>query len=395
MLSKPMKIVLIILLVLVLGVGGFAWYTIANLQKGSVTTAQAPEDFWDETEVAQTEPTIEELRGEPTATPEVVSLGAITPTPVPIYETDTKDNRVYNILLVGTDSRAVTNDAEGRSDTMMLASYNIADNKVTLVSFMRDSYITRITEKGKFKGKLNASYSNGGVGELINTLNYNFDFDIQEYISVGFAGFWVLIDGFDGVTVNMTADEAYRINWRCAGLLKADDKRNYKQMLTDQNKSILEDDYEGIKAQNIRGEQSLWYCRDRYSDFYTEEGEKIGGGDASRIARQQYLIKTLYKKIMSQNLAFGELWSMYQYASQWMTTNISMDTLLELGSKIMANDPEIVYVRVPENVIVKRVVDEDTGEEFEYVEVNAKAEKKRLTTLLYGDELTATPKDAD
>ena len=386
-----MKVVLIILLILVVGVGGFAWYTIANLQKDAVATAQAPEDFWDETDVADVAPTIEDLKDEPTATPEIVGIGAVTPTPVPIYETEARDSKVYNILMVGTDSRAVTSDAEGRSDTMMLASYNIAENRITLVSFMRDSYITRVTDTGKFKGKLNAAYSNGGVGELINTLNYNFGFDIQEYISVGFAGFWVLIDGFYGIDVPLTKDEAYRINWRCADLLKADDKRNYKAILTERNKPILEDDYEGTKVQRILGEQALWYCRDRYSDFYTEDGEKIGGGDAARIARQQFVIKTLYKTIVSSDLSFAELWSMYQYASQWMNTNISMDTLLELGSKIITNDPEIVYARVPENVINKRVTNEETGEEFEYVEVNAKTEKKRLTSLLYGDEPTPTP----
>ena len=395
MMSKTLRVLLIIVLVLVVGVGGFAWYTIAQLQKGSVVTAQAPEDFWDEADSAEAELPMETPSPEPEIDPniqsEVVAFDAVTPTPMPIYETDTKDNAVYNILLVGTDSRDTAAEVEGRSDTMMVASYNVKKNQITLISFMRDSYVTRVGEKSKFKGKLNAAYSNGGVGELINTLNYNFDLGIQEYVSVGFAGFWVLIDGFDGIDINMTAEEAYRCNWRCAGLLKSDDKKNYQKMLTDQGKTILDDQYEGSKVQHIRGEQALWYCRDRYTDFYDENGEKIGGGDAARIARQQYVIKTLYKTILSNSFSFNEMWSMYQYASTWMTTNVSVDTLLDLGSRIMSDDPEIVYVRVPENVIVKRMTNEETGEEVEYLEVNAKTEKKRLQEILYDGEPTPSP----
>ena len=392
--SKAMRAILIILLVIVLGFGGFAWYTIAKLQKGSVQTVAAPEDWMSDQENIDVE-SLPELTPTPDPGPaDIVTMEAAAPTEMPIYETDENASDVVNILLVGSDSREAPGDAEGRSDTMMVASYNKKANKVYLVSFMRDAYVTRIGEKSKFKGKLNAAYSNGGVGELINTLNYNFGLDIQNYVSVGFAGFWVLIDGFYGVPLDLNAQEAYRCNWRCAGLLKTDDKKDYKTILQQTNRPILDDDYEGTKKQVLLGEQALWYCRDRYSDFTPEDGEKIGGGDAARIARQQYLIKELYKTVVSSNMSFGELWSIYQYASQWMTTNMSLDTLMDLGASVVSQDPEIVYVRIPDEFKIEKEIDEETGEATERMTFDVKKAKENLLTQIYGAVPTPTPKPA-
>ena len=390
--SKAMRAILIVLLVIVLGCGGFAWYTIAKLQAGAVDTVAAPEGWMSDSEQVDVE-SLPELTPTPTLGPaDIVTMEAATATEMPIYETDENTSEVINILLVGSDSRDAPGDAEGRSDTMMVASYNKRENKIYLVSFMRDAYVTRIGEKSKFKGKLNAAYSNGGVGELINTINYNFGLDIQDYLSVGFSGFWVLIDGFYGVDLNLNAQEAYRCNWRCAQLLKNDDKKRYKDILAQTDRPILEDDYEGLKMQTLLGEQALWYCRDRYSDFVQEDGTVIGGGDAARIARQQYLIKSLYKTITSSDMTFGELWSMYQYASKWMTTNMSLDTIMELGASIVTSDPEIVYIRIPETYKIEKETDPDTGVETEKMTFDVKTAKNELLTAIYGAVPTPTPK---
>ncbi len=388
--SKAMRVILIVVLVILLGCGGFAWYTIAQLQRGATQTVAAPEGWLDETVDVES---LSEPTPSPTPGPaDIVTMDAPAATEMPIYEMDENASDVINILLVGTDSRAVTNDAEGRSDTMMVASYNMKENKIYLTSFMRDAYVTRIGEKSRFKGKLNAAYTNGGVGELINTLNYNFGLDIQDYISVGFSGFWVLVDGFGGVSVDMNKDEAYRCNWRCAGLLKNDNKRNYKEILARDGKSILEDEYEGVKTQTLYGEQALWYCRDRYSDFNAEDGTVIGGGDAARIARQQYLIRTLYKTILSADMTFGELWSIYQYASQWMNTNMDLDTIMTLGTAIVSGDPEIEYIRIPEQYKIEREVNEETGVESERMTFDIDDAKEALLTTIYGAVPTPTPK---
>jgi hypothetical protein len=60
---------------------------------------------------------------------------------------------------------------------------------------MRDARVHRIGKSGRFTfyNRLNGAYSGGygggGPGELINTLNGNFNHDIQEYVCIGFDGF--------------------------------------------------------------------------------------------------------------------------------------------------------------------------------------------------------------
>ena len=59
---------------------------------------------------------------------------------VKIAEEDQKDKDVFNVLLVGTDSRDPNSD-KGRSDSMMLVSFNKKQNKSTVISFMRDTLV--------------------------------------------------------------------------------------------------------------------------------------------------------------------------------------------------------------------------------------------------------------
>ena len=104
-----------------------------------------------------------------------------SPTPMPIYEEEALDDNIVNILLIGTDSRSAdeSENSEGRSDSMILASLNKETGKIALVSFMRDARVHRVGESGRFTfyNKLNGAYrggyGGGGAGELIKTINGN------------------------------------------------------------------------------------------------------------------------------------------------------------------------------------------------------------------------------
>lgn len=49
------------------------------------------------------------------------------------------DDDIYNVLLVGLDRR--DKSWNGNSDSMMLVSINKKDNRVSVVSLMRDTYV--------------------------------------------------------------------------------------------------------------------------------------------------------------------------------------------------------------------------------------------------------------
>ena len=99
----------------------------------------------------------------------------------------------------------------GRSDSMMLVSFNKSKNKSTVVSFLRDSLVDI---DGYGKSRLGHTYAYGGIGLTINTINKTYDLDIQNYITIDFENLVSIIDEIGGVKVFITEEEAefYRQN---------------------------------------------------------------------------------------------------------------------------------------------------------------------------------------
>ena len=101
-----------------------------------------------------------------------------------------------NILILGTDGRLGENSGETRTDTIMVLNVNNKDNKVKLVSFMRDTLV----DIDGYEYKLNNAYTLGeqdnqqGAEQVRKTLKDNFDIDIQYYAMVDFATFATTID---------------------------------------------------------------------------------------------------------------------------------------------------------------------------------------------------------
>jgi LCP family protein required for cell wall assembly len=112
-----------------------------------------------------------------------------------------------NWLIVGSDSRAgldtedqerlSTGDAKGqRTDTMLLLHLPDNNEKPTMVSLLRDSYVDI---PGKGKNKLNAAYALGGPKLLAQTVETNTGLRLDHYIEIGFGGFAGIVDAVGGV----------------------------------------------------------------------------------------------------------------------------------------------------------------------------------------------------
>lgn len=128
-----------------------------------------------------------------------------------LKKVDKKDQTVYsfegkkdqygdtNILLLGSDRRG---NEPSRSDTIMIASYNENKGAFKLASVMRDSYV-RIPGHGKHK--INSAFAYGGPELMRQTIKENFDVDLQYYVIVDFQGFVQLIDEAfpNGVKINV------------------------------------------------------------------------------------------------------------------------------------------------------------------------------------------------
>ena len=156
---------------------------------------------------------------------------------------------VKNILLIGVDRRNA--DESSRSDTMLMVSVNTATRKIKLTSFMRDSYVY-VPEK-KRNAKLNSACTWGGAQMLMDTIEYNFNIKIDNYMLVDFTMFESIIDGLGGIEVDITEKEAKYM--RDAVHLK------------------------NIKSGSdihLNGKEALWYCRIRKldSDFMRTERQR-------------------------------------------------------------------------------------------------------------------------
>ncbi len=370
--SKIMKIVLIVLAVLVLAVLIVGIYVLTSMRADAVETVAKPVDL-----VLSEEPEpVEVVLSEPTP----------TPTLMPIYEEEAKADNIVNILLVGTDSRSTkaTDSAEGRSDSMMLASINTDQGTITLISFMRDSRVHRVGKSGRFTfyGRLNGAFSGGygggGPGELINTLNENFKLDIQEYITVGFDGFAALIDQIGGLDVDCDQAEINFINDRIKG-----DFVNEPDIV--RKASTIKSDPGVI---HLDGAQCLIYARNRHTGV-----DGGSGNDFDRVNRQQEIIELVFQKV-TKEMNEQSVLALITFASQYISTNMKLDTMTDLAKLLLSKGMTFTKTTIPAEGTYSNYVDED-GTKTDQLQFDLDEAADQLNILLYGESFVPTPTPAE
>lgn len=209
-----------------------------------------------------------------------------TPADAPAIDIMRSDS-VMNVLVIGADSNQ--DGTEGRSDTMMLISLDSKNNTMKIVSFLRDLYVQI---PGYGKDRLNAAYSYGGAGMLMQTIENNFRIEVDKYLETNFDGFESIIDSMGGIDVTMTAAEAEFINdWKNVG---------------------------AVEGQNhLDGEDALYFARMRKLD-----------SDFGRTTRQRQVVSAMFTKLKSSNPI-----TMYSVAYNLMPnlkTNLSYLELIQL-----------------------------------------------------------------
>lgn len=225
----------------------------------------------------------------------------------PIYHQEPINEEVINVLIIGTDTRS--SRSWGRSDTMILLSYNIKQNTASLISFMRDVWVPI---EGHSYNRLNAAYAFGGPGLTINTINNVFDLDIQNYVTVNFEGMAKLIDEIGGVRVPITDIEAAYYN------------RQYGWHISS-----------GVN--NLNGQRALLHARNR----------KSNGGDFERTRRQRDIMVAVYRKVKDQ-YDIGILTEYISFASESIKTNMTPNQIYSLAMHLLSNAELQIYEgRVP------------------------------------------------
>lgn len=296
-----------VMVLAILGIGGYTVLKLYNMSRNAVKTVDKP--VVTEQNEATPDPGISIIEGDDIGD---IDISEDYDTPIdpdqvyndPIYSENQIDPDVINILLLGDDGRDQIDT--GRSDSMMILSYNQRTGSVKILSLLRDTWIY-IPGRTTWN-RINTAYRFGGVGLAINTINTNFDMDIQYYMLVHFEDIKNITDTVGGIDVPLTQREVEYINAYSG------------------SENILEDIPEGVESamRHLDGLQVFRHSRNR----------KLGNGDWSRTQRQRDVMKGFYNRA-SQEKNAAALASLMYSLMDYVETNMSPWQMISLGTSII------------------------------------------------------------
>ena len=260
---------------------------------------------------------------------------------------------VKNILVIGTDGRSESE--RGRSDSMILISLNSKTNEMIMTSFLRDCYV-EIDNHGR--DKLNASYSYGGPELLMDTIEKNFNIQIDDYISINFNTFASLIDSAGGIKINLSDEEAEAVNVILMSEVN-------ELMGDDRNSDLLS----GGGYLQLNGKQALSYSRIR----------SVGKWDLERASRQRKVITALVKKARSEGLSFIK--GISGNVLPHITTNMNKKELYLLSLRIpLLLNYESVQLQIPADGTFTNVSGTPSGD---VLETNFEANIRIIADIIF------------
>lgn len=250
---------------------------------------------------------------------------------------------VYNLLLIGTDHR--DESWNGNSDVMMVASINSVSEKITLVSFMRDLYADI---PGYGAHKLNYAFAVGGAALLEETLEDNYEFEVDNYAVVDFESMAEVVDAVGGVEITVSAEECEWLN----GYLKSMEAE--------------EDFLPGEGTYVLNGNQAVAYMRIRF----------VGNSDYERTQRQRDVLKEIFSSM--NQLKAEELTNLAEEVLTEVDHNVGPIQMLQL----MASLPDLAGYELAESRIP---YDDLYHSENEMLVPDFGATIERLHDTLYSD----------
>lgn len=301
------------------------------------------------------------------------------------------DDSIKNIALFGLDAR--NDDFKGNSDAIMILTVDNKHGKIKMTSILRDSRVpiegkTLAGEHVNWDTKINAAYGIGGPELAIRTLNQNFGLDIQDYVTINFANMAAIVDAFNGVDLEITADEIREINRNLWALSKevedqiAEDQANgtYEEH---KYSVISHDDY--FKDTNgtvdiesgsyvggtytLNGNQAVAYGRIRYV-----------GTDTERAKRQQKVLRGLVERL--KVLSFSDYPNLIKQMMPLCATSLELSDIVGLAP-ILTNKFSMESINVPD-AEYEEVFDGQVDEIWYFIYDVTEA-AKRISSFIYED----------
>lgn len=225
-------------------------------------------------------------------------------------------DQVMNIVLLGSDSKDMSDQYAGNSDAIMIISINPKYKSIKLISIPRDTaaYIDGVENRYK----INYAFNLGGEQLALKTINKTFDLNLKEYITINISSMYDIINELGGVEVTITKEEMNWIN-------------EYIDMFYE---------FSGGKVQKVTqygkvtltGEQAAAHVKERKAGTSYASNEH---GDYGRTRRQRDVFIAMLNKIASKDA--GEISRIIDMILSEVTTNINVAKYTSMLPEFLAN----------------------------------------------------------
>jgi len=212
---------------------------------------------------------------------------------------------IVNIAILGVDE---TKTDVGRSDALMIATFDPVHKKLKITSIMRDTYAD-IPDYGK--DKINHAHAYGGPQLSIKTLNQNFGLNIEDYVKINFKELKKLVDAIGGIDMELSDEEIVEVD---KYIVRVSSKSNTPAKALVKNES---------GKVHMDGFQTLGYCRIR----------STANGDFDRTERHRKIMTEMFNKISKAGTA--ELASMATKLLPYVETSLSNKEIINLAANVL------------------------------------------------------------
>lgn len=204
--------------------------------------------------------------------------------------------KLVTFLVMGVDKRP---DDAGRSDSMIVVSYNPASDQLAILSLPRDTWVEI---PGHGYDKVNHSYAYGGERLAVQVVQKLLGINIDHFVTISFQGFREIVDEVGGVQVDAEKRMLYHDPYDTAM----------------GPEGLVIDIQPGL--QHMDGLTALKYSRYRMDDE----------GDIGRMRRQQQVIKALLKAAATPAIV-GRIPQLIPAFSHAVVSDLSVAEMIKLA----------------------------------------------------------------
>lgn len=201
----------------------------------------------------------------------------------------------FTVLIMGNDG--------GRTDSLILATYNPLKLSVTMTSVPRDSYVPIACYPNQQKDKIGHAFA---VSRdcAIDTVEDLLEIDVNYYVEVNFQGVVEIVDALDRVWLNSPVE--------FVGQDSSEERGHYTVWIPKG----------GFWA---TGEMALTFARERH---------QMPGGDYQRQENQQQVIQAIVDRTLSLNDVNKAL-AVLEAAGNNIKTNMPLDQMISIFNSLM------------------------------------------------------------